>query len=439
MESEELTQRWRILLSYFRPESPPPDMTLYVKPRRSCAEEVVYNLLAAPSANRKFLLVGGRGGGKSTELRRISHLLREKVVLAEIDLNRSGVLAAAVSAYDLLYISALALLKHLPEEDAEKLYEELATRYAGGDVEARKGLGKLSEALVGVADFTKSATETATALSLATGLVPGAGMVAATLSVGLRLLSRPSDVVAETSPRGRSLQESAEKIARAVQQRVQRPLCVLIDGLEQMNGEAGERFRQVFEQTRLLADTQWSAVIASPPSTLTETSSVDGRGFSTKVVWGFGPDDLGALEDLLALRLRDAGFDPGKDVIPGGLKKMAEMSGGLPRHAVMMVRDAIAPAMREGSVRLEPHHIEAGIREVGETLGRGLNEDHLKLLERVARTGKLPGDEKAATLFADGRILAYPPQPPSVRPQFAVHPLLRADIDVSSEEGGSVA
>lgn len=122
-------------------------------------------------------------------------------------------------------------------------------------------------------------------------------------------------------------------------------------------------------------------------------------------------------------------FDPGRDIIPGGLKKMAEMSGGLPRHAIMMFRDAIPFAMRDGSVRLTPHHIEAGIREVGEMLGRRLNEEHLKLLERVACTRNMPGDENAATLFADGSILAYPPQHPSVRPQFVVHPLLRADIE----------
>jgi len=250
-------------------------MTLYVKPRHSCTDEVVRKLLADPSANRKFLLVGAKGCGKSTELRRISLLLRGKVALAEIDLDRSGVLASTVSAYDLLYISSLALLKLLPPEDAEKFFDELATRYAGGDTEARKGLGKLSEALAGVADFAKSATDAATALSLVTGIVPAGGMVAATLSLGLRLLSRPSEVVSETSPRGRSLEESAEKIASAVQQRMQLPICVLIDGLEKMSGEAGERIRQVFERTRLLADTQWSAVIAVPPCALAETSNMD--------------------------------------------------------------------------------------------------------------------------------------------------------------------
>ncbi len=434
MESESLEQRWRTLLSYLRPEAPPPDMALYVKPRRSCAEEVVRKLLADPEAYRKFLLVGAKGGGKSTELRAISQRLRSKMTLAEVDLDRSGVLAAAVSAYDLLYISALALLKRLPENEAQGLYDELSLRYAGGDTTARQGLGKLGEALAGIADFAGMATTAASAAALAPGMVPVIGAVTATMSKGLRLLSRPSEVVAETSPRGRSLQEIAEKIAQAVQAREQRPLCVLLDGLEKMNGEAGERFRQVFEQTRLLADTWWSAVIAAPPSTLTETSSVDGRGFSTKAVWGFGPDDLGSLVDVLAIRFRDAGFDPEKDVVAGGLEQMAERSGGLPRHAVMMAREAVTYAMDEGSPRLEPQHIEAGIREVGETLGRGLNEEHLRLLERVAQTGKLPGDEKAATLFADGRILAHPPVPPGMRPRFAVHPLLLADLE--PREGG---
>jgi energy-coupling factor transporter ATP-binding protein EcfA2 len=429
MVSVPLEQRWRSLLRELRPEFPPPDMRLYVKPGHGCADEVVRDFLADPTACPKFLLVGPKGGGKSTELRAISAALKGKAGLVEIDLDRSGVTPSAISAYDLLYISALALLGRLGREDATPLFQELSLRYAGGDREAQQGLGDLSTALGGVATFAGAATALATTVGLATGVAPVAGATAALASQGLRLLGRTFGVVAESSPQGRSLQEIAERIARTVRDKENNlPICVLIDGLEKMNGEALERFRQVFEQTRLLADTRWAAVIAAPPSTLTETSSVDGRGFYTKPVWGFGPDHLPSLRELLARRFQDANFDPEREVVQNGLLLIAEKSGGLPRHAIMIARAAAIRAMDEKSPTLTQKHIDAGINDVAQSLGRGLTAEHIQILQIVAKTARLPKGERAGSLYADGRILAYPPVPPSAIPRFVVHPLLHLDI-----------
>ena len=61
-------------------------------------------------------MVGARGGGKSSELRAISRALTGKARPVEVDLDERGVNAASVSAFDILYISALALLRLVPEE-----------------------------------------------------------------------------------------------------------------------------------------------------------------------------------------------------------------------------------------------------------------------------------------------------------------------------------
>ena len=436
MEAVPAGRPWKSLLARLRPDRPP-GMSLYVPPKLSCAEDVVRELLADPESSPKFLLVGARGGGKSTELRAISERLKDKLALVEIDLDQSGVQATSVSAYDLLYVSAVALLKLLPEGSgkAKELFEELALRYAGGESEKSR-LGSLSEALGGISNFAGVATAAATAMGLATGAAPVMGVVAAFVGQGLKLFSGRSGVVMESSPQGRALQEAARQIALAVSQHVQRPLCVLIDGLEKMNGEAAERFKEVFEDTRLLADTEWASVIAAPPSTLTKTSSVDGRGFTTKTVWGFGLDDLESLQAMLSKRWRDAGFTPEHDVVAGGLRRMAELSGGMPRYAIMLARSAVLRAAAEEAARLEEQHLEAAIQEVGETLGRGLNDEHEKVLRYVHTKGTLPGSKDAATLFANGRILAYPPLPTSRKPRWAVHPLLRADIERGLREGG---
>src|SRR5690606_27723841 len=105
------------------------------------------------------------------------------------------------------------------------------------------------------------------ALDLGSGGVP----LSSVLGVGaraLRLLSDARKRVSEASPEGRKLQAACKNIAgdvRACPGAL--PICVLMDGLEKMNGEANERFNEVFCRTRLLADAQWSAAIAAPPST----------------------------------------------------------------------------------------------------------------------------------------------------------------------------
>lgn len=399
-----------------------------------------------PVACRKFLLIGATGGGKSSELREIDRRLRGKAILVTIDLDASGINAASVSAFDLLYISALQLLRMVPQEQAEPLFHKLRERYAGDEAPA---LGDLKTSWAGLSQFAEAAGGVAGAMGTAAAAggvdlgdaAAGAeaalsfgGALISQLGAGLRLRSKPAGVVAETSPMGRSLQEVCIEIARACRKPNQLPLCVLMDGLEKMNGEAGERFRQVFEQTRLLSDTQWTAVIASPPCTLTETNSAAGRGYMTRPVWGFGPDDFNRLKTLLERRFFDARVDPEREVEDGQLDRIAQQSGGLPRLAVQIAYESVKAALLAKSPTLSAVHADAGIQTIAQQLGLGLNAEHLRILSAVRSRGRLPESEKGATLFADGRILAYPPMPPSQLPRFVVHPLLERDVELLDGE-----
>ncbi len=431
----DVTARWRGLVQTLEPNQPA-DHALYVKPLRSPAEQVVSDLLAVPQSVPKVLLVGARGGGKSTELREISFQLRNKgVQVVTIDLDQSGVSASSVSAFDLLYVSAIGLLRivrHSAPDDADKLFDELAAAYSG---DGTKKLGTLEEALKGLAEFASGAAKVAVAASSFAGAAPVAAGAAAVGAgaIGLRLLQRGAtsgDVIAESSPAGRTLQAACEKIVRRVRSLKSDPICVVIDGLEKINGEAGERFRQVFEQTRLLADTHWASVIAAPPCTLTETNSVDGRGYTTMPVWGFDPEQPDELHRLLALRFQSAELDPERAVDAGLLDAIASESGGLPRHAIAVMRRAVLTLLSEGATKVTRAHVDRGLSELGQALARGLDDEHFATLKRVASSGRLPGKgNKAATLFADGRILARPPTGTSRAPRFVVHPLLRADVD----------
>src|SRR5205823_3483638 len=158
-------------------------------------------------------------------------------------------------------------------------------------------------------------------------------------------------------PTGRRLQQACVDIVRAVRDRAGRAVCVFIDGLEKMNGEAEERFAQIFVETTLLQRSEWSAVIAAPPATLVRTYSGTGPGWNVQPVYGFGPNDYPRLKDALAQRFQAAGMDPTEVVEGDGLDRIVEMSGGLPRDAIWMAHAAVTNALSPLSKTLTPHHI----------------------------------------------------------------------------------
>ncbi len=464
--------RWRALqnlLSSNTPASP----EQYVEPRHRCSSTVAQLLTDNPTVHRKVLLVGPRGGGKSPELRAIAKNIEDTFNIVSIDLDASGITAASVSAFDLLFICGLGLLRGIADKkQQESLFAELKAAYTAGDT---GDLGDLIGALGGLAEFTTAASGAATALgTIATaaganisneaGIVAAALGIGATVLTGLKLRSKPAGVVHESSPMGRNLQEVCKRIVRAYRAGVERPVCVLVDGLEKMNGQAGERFREMFEHTRILADAQWTMVIAAPPCTLAETNAL--QGFLAQPVWGFGTEDLDGLLLILQVRFTQVGLSPEKDADVKALNSIVQMSGGLPRHAIWIAFEAVSrvlsgdlteppPSPKELAGTFEERLLarraetqkrlkmantvpeamflgsaEAaeGIQKVGEALGMGMNEEDLDTLLRVLDSGVLPKDSSAARLFGDGRILVLPPEAGQMAPQFVVHPLLLGTV-----------
>lgn len=407
-------------------ERPPREPGLRNDPPEPTVDRIIGALTFDPDSEEKFLLVGPLGCGKSTELRAVAERLAGKRTVVDIDLDASGVDATSVSAFDLLYVASLGILRHVTE-GRKALFTKLADAYRRSEPPGT--LGTVEEALGGLAGFAGSAGELATTL----GGVPGGGLAIAgalsTAKLGLRLIRTASPAVEASSGPGRALQEAARAIARAVDRDTPGPLIVLVDGLEKMNGEAADRFRQVFQHTRLLSDAPWPAVIAAPPASMTVVSSVDAVGFRALPVYGFGVDGDGPerLRTALERRFTHAGVK-----VDGGareaLAQIAAGSGGFPRHAVRMTRFAVEHAAEGGKDSIDVADAEFGIREVAKELARTLLEEHWGVLERVHASGNLPDSEEAAQLYAHARILALRPRGDQVRTTFVVHPSLVQEL-----------
>ncbi|MEZ4299329.1 MAG: hypothetical protein R3B70_30545 [Polyangiaceae bacterium] len=427
----------RMLLLVLNPDRPALAQE-YVPPPVGCADAIVGDLSGIPQANLKVLLVGARGGGKSSEMREIERRLitGHGLFVSTVDLRASGVSPGRLSAFDLLYMAGLSILCGLPRDDAARaLFNELARAYAGDKSPELGSLDENGDRLVSFATAAAAAAALFGAGIKSQGVdieVAGAAAGAAVTGLGavggMILGSRKQGVVPETSTEGRTLLDVCTRIARARRGPSGAHLCIMIDGLEEMNGESDERFRQIFEQTALLSMAPWSAVIAAPPCTLTETKSVEGRGYSTYPVWGFRPEEPERLIQLLDQRCRAAGVDPADEsaVEPGALGRIANGAGTLPRHAVYIAQRAVL-AMGT-STRLTIEHAEKGLQFFGERLCLPLTTEDIDLLARVDRTGELPGEESAARLFADGRIIVCPPAHGTRVPRWTVHPLILPEV-----------
>lgn len=424
-------ERWRELKRLLDADQPA-TAEQYVRPPRGCAEDVWQEIASDPGASPKVLLIGPRGGGKSSELREIGRQLQATHRVVGVDLDRSGVGAASVTAIDLLYLSGVALLRGVRAVDAERsdsLFAELAAAYAGGEREA-DSLGSLAEALDGLSVFAAGASAAADAVGLATGAAPGLGSLMGAVSRGIRLFADRPGVTAETSPAGHRMLLAVDAVARAARTvDGGRPLCVLVDGLEKMNGQSGDRFREIFEETRLLSDAPWASVYAAPPSTLTETHAAESVGWRTAVVWGFGQDGQADLRAMLARRFQAADMPVPAHCAAGLLDRIADHSGGLPREVMRLAHRAAELARRAKGETVQPVHVEEALEHRGQELAQGLHEGHWKVLHRVAALGLLPRADLSASLFADGRVIACAPARGERAPTFRVHPLLRAEVE----------
>jgi hypothetical protein len=402
-------------------------MRMYVRPSKSCTEDIVARLGANPNAPQKILLVGSRGGGKSTELRKIlGELSQREFSVVLLDLDALGISPGSVSAFDLLYLCGLALLPLTEEKERAGLMDRLLLAYAGNSTRAQE-LGNQTELLKSLAGAFERAGQVATAAG-ADAVFPGAAFIIGNvLGTQLRLLAQDQAFISEKSSQGAGMLEACEAICHAVRRHPKqgtKQICLLVDGLEKMNGQSGERFRLVFESTRLLAAPSWRAVIAAPPCTLTQTSHVTDHGYKVLTVWGFvGAGDQDKLIQLLENRLEEGQLRVGQHITRAHLQTMAEKSGGLPRRAIQLAYETFQAAFAADAPSVDDELLTRGIQVLTEDLTRGLDLGSLKLLARVHRTKALPeASEAGASLFANGRIVARPGS--FSGPEFFVHPLL---------------
>lgn len=405
----------------------PPDPRLYVATRRAIADDLVAEIQVAPQLASKHLIYGARGSGKSSQIHHVYRGLASSMTVVDIDLDRSG--SATFTAIDLVYIVGLASLRHLTDvEVARSLHEELARAYTIGNEAERTALGRLDEALPGVVGFGEAVVTGATALALVTPPAAVAVAVAKGAMNLLRLRTKSPALVTETSAHGRALQRALENVFTAVRAaHGGRPIVVLLDGLERINGAAIQWMRDTFANTRLLTDTSVTIVVATPPCPFAATTNQP--GWSPRIAYGFAPDDLPTLAEALRRRVEYAGIDPMTDGFDSACERLAIASGGHPRHAMELLRSISRTVLKHGRTNVTGDDIEDCLQTLREELAVGLTVEGWQTLRGIGQHRELPGTDIAANLFTTERILVHPASRTAPH-SFHVHPLLQPWVHV---------
>lgn len=218
---------------------------------------------------------------------------------------------------------------------------------------------------------------------------------------------------------------SLPSLFEALQEPVGKPVLLLVDGLDLLDDEQA---RTAFGPgSRLLADSLPSVVFAAPHAHVALTPR-ELRAAELDQIWHLPPfgvvnEDgapdapaISALAAGLARRIGDL------DVLVGDvtamLERVAFFSGGVPRDAVRILREAVIAAAGAGRVHFG--HIEAGIREIRQDLAQSLTPNDISALEAVRRN---QSHEGAAPLVATNAVLGYQGRG---RVYWLPHPLLWA-------------
>lgn len=105
------------------------------------------------------------------------------------------------------------------------------------------------------------------------------------------------------------------------------------------------------------------------------------------------------------------------------LKRVAYYSGGIPRHAIIILRHAILASAKKNIFL--PTHILHGERELRQDLEQALRNDDISTLIQVHQTGKFISKKESDRLIRNSVIIPY--DGPENR-YWSVHPLLLSRI-----------
>lgn len=425
---------WRTLYERFDPEDPVTDPSWRAPREYSPAEDILEGLRRG-FGEKKYLLYGGVGTGKSTELLHIAEQRSAESFVVFVDLDRhfSTVIGdpdalLSVQAWEVVLLIALGVLRATSEkvghkwkrEDTEPLRAAVAAFTGDSSGAAKLDIMQLAST---VTVFVGGA------VAGPAGAVVGKGIEMLGEAVGtgtwdLRLGRRRR--IDDQDERAGALVAAVKVILQIVSSEY-REVTVLVDGLDRL--EDVEAVEALFVRSRLLS-------MLDVPTVMTGPIALSHRGIA-KRIRGFDPRPLanipvldeadpavhgkGVSVCIDAYRLRTRDLDPAAArFADASLATLAYFSGGVMREFAHLVRRVAEKCWDRSLEAADGEAIDAAIRVRRLLYEEGLDEKATALLRRVAKERSLPDDDSVPHLLRNWWLMPYPNRSVWWQP----HPLL---------------
>ena len=404
------------------------------RPYNSIAELVVKKLRLRIN-NRKFILAGGIGSGKSTELRAGLEDIRVTKNVLLIDLwdhysksVRDPKALEQIEAVELVGLLGLATLR-FGRDAAGLRWGELERRFSDALNKQQRPPG---EGQAPVLDVLKLASALAISVGLAAADPIGgvvAGLLGDKLTKGaimalqklndswewkLGLGGRPAR--GDQDDAVRALFEATNALLDHLYQMTGKPLVLVVDGLDRVQGI--DVFLQLVVHSRLLVDLHADLVLTLDLG-LVQRHNAMLRGWTPHAFTvvpvaerddPYTPDPRGV--DFLAqvAEHRFARLGHPMLISRPQLKRLACYSAGSVRDFIMLVRDTAEQVMMDGGEGPTDDTIHIVLDQYRRSQEAGLNRAHIACLEGVLAdpNRRLPEGDLPAELVNRQLLLAYP-------------------------------
>jgi len=419
---------WTPVYNAFNPWEPlyPEQMADWYVARPHSPLQALVAELSPDRGTQRVLLLGHRSSGKSTEMVKLATELAQRFnyLVVRLDLTQNLEIGK-VNPIEMLFLLGSAVYKVALQELERKPKKELFDRLVGN-----------LETLV--QEHTESKTFEVDKKALLDNLVCfGAGLLAGPVAAGMtkaivELAASPFKFASgtniqlarklEVQPRVREILSTLNAIIADVQEKGQRPVFLIVDGLDRV--PTMEMARYVFAENEEWLDGPICDVLYTAPIMLYYSplfghvrSNFHALPFPNVKVHGphqqerpGGPDGDGydVMRTVVHKRLRvPLGLDPDRVIAPQALDHLIEMSGGVMRDLVRMMREATVKAELAGQRRVDPGLANQTVLSMRRDYKASLNVVYRRELMQVLKTHEVTGSEKCDELLLGNYVLSY--------------------------------
>lgn len=425
---------WAKVYERFDPERPA-DRAWRVDRKYSPAKAIVDELARPMGGHKHYMILGGLGSGKSTELIGIAEARSERGPVVFLDLvkhfeTRLNDIAALdrVQPWEVILLVGLGVFAAAEQRFGHKWSDELRKDFeAAGrsfiDDPTKQGefdLAKLASSVAALAGGALTGS-----VAIGAGLIAVSELVKSfTFKIGIPGRAARSD----QDQAVRQLLTAVNALIGALQGEYSTRLTVFVDGLDRVKKRA--QTEALFVESSLLGSLECDLVLTGPMALHWGSLRKHVRRFTTKILTNApvidreaprscepGGKGIDLCIEVFHRRTRDLG-----EIVPEPiLRKLAYYSGGRMREFVRLIRELSGPAWDRGLAQVTDEVVEQAIDNLREETEAGLTQKHLDVLQQLLdNPDVLPDNDVVAEMLDLCLILPYP----NKSEWFYPHPLL---------------